>query len=63
MNIATFVLIIFAHVGPMGDGNSNALTVAEFTTAERCAKAGQAAKTLAQGMGSTKSIEFVCVAK
>lgn len=61
MNIATFVLIIFAHVGPMGDGNSNALTVAEFTTVERCTKAGQAAKTLAQS--STKSIEFVCVAK
>ena len=26
MNTTVFVLILFAHVGPMGDGNSNALT-------------------------------------
>lgn len=61
MNTAAFVLILFAHVGPMGNGNSNALTVAEFTTAERCAAAGQAAKRLAQG--SVKSIEWVCMPK
>jgi hypothetical protein len=35
--------------------------VAEFTTAERCANAGKAAKQLAQA--SVKSIEWVCVAK
>ena len=29
-----FVLILFAHVGPMGDGNSNALATAEFTSGE-----------------------------
>jgi hypothetical protein len=45
----------------MGQGNSNALTVAEFTTAERCAAAGQAARKLANT--SVKSIEWVCVAK
>jgi hypothetical protein len=61
MNTAIFVLILFAHVGPMGQGNSNALTVAEFTTAERCAAAGQAAKKLAQV--SVKSIEWVCMPK
>jgi hypothetical protein len=61
MNTATFVLILFAHVGPMGQGNSNALTVAEFTTAERCAAAGQAAKKLSQA--SVKSIEWVCMPK
>lgn len=61
MNTAAFVLILFAHVGAMGSGNSNALTVAEFTTAERCNAAGQAAKRLAQG--SVKSIEWVCVQK
>lgn len=61
MNTAAFVLILFAHVGPMGQGNSNALTVAEFTTAERCAAAGAAAKRLAQG--SVKSIEWVCMPK
>ena len=61
MNTATFVLILFAHVGPMAQGNSNALTVAEFTTAERCAAAGQAAKKLSQA--SVKSIEWVCMPK
>lgn len=61
MNTAAFVLILFAHVGPMGNGNSNALTVAEFTTAERCAAAGQAAKRLASN--SVKQIEWVCMPK
>jgi hypothetical protein len=61
MNIPIFVLILFAHVGALGNGNSNALTVAEFTSKERCEVAGQAAKKLAGG--SVKSIEWVCVAK
>jgi hypothetical protein len=54
-----FVLILFAHVGAL-NGNSNALTVAEFTSKERCEVAGQAAKKLAD---LRKSIEWVCVAK
>ena len=61
MNTAAFVLILFAHVGVMGQGNSNALTVAEFTTKERCEAAGAAAKRLANG--SVKSIEWVCMPK
>jgi hypothetical protein len=61
MNTAAFVLILFAHVGPLGNGNSNALTVAEFTTEARCQAAGAAAKRLAGG--SVKSIEWACVAK
>jgi hypothetical protein len=61
MNTAAFVLIIFAHVGVMGNTNSNALTVAEFTTEQRCQAAGVAAKKMAQG--TVKSIEWVCVAK
>lgn len=61
MNTAAFVLILFAHVGPMGDGNSNSLAVAEFTTAERCAAAGKAAQKLA--VGTVKSIDWVCVPK
>lgn len=61
MNTAGFVLILFAHVGPMGNGNSNALTTQEFTTAERCQAAGQAAKRLAGS--STKIIEWACVLK
>jgi hypothetical protein len=56
-----FVLILFAHVGARSPSNSNALTVAEFTSKERCEAAGVAAKKLAAG--SIKSIEWVCVAK
>ena len=61
MTVTTFVLILFAHVGPMGQGNSNALTVAEFTTEARCQAAGKAAEKLASN--SVKSINWVCVPK
>lgn len=61
MNTITFVLIIFAHVGVMGKGDSNALTVAEFTTQAKCQAAGIAAKKMAQG--TVTNIEFVCVEK
>lgn len=56
-----FVLILFAHVGPLGDGNSNAITTQEFTSQERCQAAGQAAKQLVRG--TVKQIEFACVQK
>ena len=59
MNAVNWVLILFAHVGPMGDGNSNALTTAYFTTRPACEAAGRAAKNLASA--STKVIEYVCV--
>ena len=55
MNTAVFVLILFAHVGPMGDGNSNALTVAEFTTQDRCMAAGKATAEMA--LGTVKNIK------
>ena len=61
MNTAVFVLILFAHVGPMGDGNSNALTVTEFTTQDRCMAAGKAAGEMA--LGTVKNINWVCVPK
>ena len=61
MNTAVFVLILFAHVGTMGDGNSNALTVAEFTTQDRCMAAGKAAAGMA--MGTVKNVNWVCVPK
>lgn len=57
----TWVLILFVHVGAMGNGNSNAITTAEFTTQAKCQAAGNAAKTLAQG--TVKSIEFACKEK
>lgn len=56
-----YVLILFAHVGALGDGNSNALTTAEFTSIETCQDAGKAAMTLASG--SVKKINFVCTKK
>ena len=56
-----WILILFAHVGMLGDGNSNALTTAEFSTQSTCNAAGTRAKTLAQG--SVKEISFVCVQK
>ena len=61
MNTTVFVLILFAHVGPMGDGNSNALTVAEFTTQDRCMAAGKAAAGMT--MGTVKNINWVCAPK
>lgn len=56
-----YVLIIFAHVGALGDGNSNALTTAEFNSAASCMAAGAQAKKLA--VGTVKVIDFVCVQK
>lgn len=56
-----WILILFAHVGPMGDGNSNALTTQEFTTQAKCLNAGNEAKKLA--LGTVKSISFACVEK
>lgn len=58
MNTTTWILILFAHVGAMGNGNSNALATAEFTTRERCEAAGAAARRLAQN--TVKQIEWIC---
>jgi len=56
----TWVLILFAHVGPMGSGNSNALTsVPGFVSQQQCQEAGKAASGLATG--TTKEILFTCV--
>lgn len=60
MNII-YILILFAHVGALGDGNSNAMTTQEFNSQETCIAAGNAAKMLVQG--SVKKMEFACVKK
>jgi len=58
--MVTWILIVFAHVGPMGDGNSNALTnVPGFATQDECTAAGTEAKKLTRG--TVKSLDFVCV--
>lgn len=56
-----YVLILFAHVGAMGDGNSNALTTTEFSSEKSCIAAGQAARNMAAG--TVKKITFVCTPK
>jgi len=61
MNAVIWTLILFAHVGPMGDGNSNALATAEFNSEANCRAAGEAAKGMSSG--STKKILYVCARK
>lgn len=56
-----YVLILFAHVGIMADGNSNAITTHEFSGKTTCMAAGNAAKALVKG--TVKEISFVCVEK
>lgn len=55
----TWILILFVHVGAMGDGNSDAITTAEFRSEQACKNAGKLAKGMATG--TVKSIEWVCV--
>ena len=58
--MVTFILLVFAHVGPVGDGNSNALTaVSGFVTEAECRAAGDAYAKLANG--TTKQIRYTCV--
>lgn len=56
-----YVLILFAHVGAMGSGNSNALTTVEFSSEKSCIAAGQSARKMAAG--TVKEITFVCTPK
>ena len=57
----TFVLFVFAHVGPLSDGNSNALASHEFNSKQTCEAAAQAVKAMANG--TVKTINTVCVQK
>lgn len=54
----TWILILFAHVGIMGSGNSNALATATFKTQAACVSAGEDAKRMAGG--TVKNIAYVC---
>ncbi len=56
-----FVLILFAHVGPQGHTNANAIATQEFTSAQKCQIAGEKSAKLVSG--SIKRIDFVCVEK
>lgn len=57
----TWILILFAYVGPFGKGNSNALTSIAFNTKDACEVAGKESVKLAKD--TVKEIRFVCVAK
>ena len=56
-----YVLILVVHVGAMGSGNSNAVTTQEFTSFEKCQKAGKSTQHLL--VYTVKNVEFVCVEK
>lgn len=59
--MSTFILILMMHVGPIGKGNSNALTTAEFSSKEACIEAGESATRMA--LSTVKEIKYVCVKK
>lgn len=56
-----WILILFAHVGAFGSGNSNSLMVAEFTSEFNCKSA--LSKSVSMSEGSTKVIKGECVKK
>ena len=57
---AGWILILFAHVGPVCSGNSNALTsVPGFLTEAACKVAGKQSAELT--LGTCKEIRFICV--
>lgn len=58
--ITTWVLIVFFHVGAMGNGNSNTTAVVDgFIFEQECKVAGNQAVGLTNG--TVKEGNFVCV--
>lgn len=61
-NMITWVLIVFAHAGPMSDHDSMALThVDGFLSEQSCVVAGEQAKKMASM--TTKVVKYTCVKK
>lgn len=56
-----YVLILMVHVGLMGDGNSNALTTAIFSSKKNCEQAGEEAAKMS--INTTLRIKFICAKK
>lgn len=52
-------LVLFFHVGPMGDGNSNAVTYIPYETEAGCEQAGRLAGRLVSG--TVKSLNYICL--
>lgn len=56
----TWILIVLAHVGPMGQmGNTSLSSVPGFGSQQECQQAGAAAESLAKG--TFLEVRFVCV--
>lgn len=56
-----WILILFAHVGMMGTGNSNSIAMAEFSSEVTCKQALVKAESMSSG--STKVIKGECSKK
>lgn len=56
-----YVLLVFAHVGMLGEGNSNSVTTQEFSNLANCEQAKKAFESMSSG--STKVIKATCVKK
>lgn len=55
-----WMLIVFAHAGPLSDTDSMALTsISGFSSERACVVAGKQAATLSQA--TTKVIRYTCV--
>ena len=60
--IKTFILVLFFHVGPWGETDSNATTtIPNFLNEQECLEAGKKAASLVSG--TKKEVEFICVAQ
>jgi hypothetical protein len=58
--MVTYILILFFHVGTLGDTDSNTTTtVPGFTNKQECEQAGSDAKRLVNG--TVKELNYVCV--
>lgn len=56
----TYILVLFFHVGPMADNNSNAaISIPGFTSEQECKAGGEKSKSLIYG--TVKEVNFVCL--
>lgn len=57
--INTAILVLFFHVGPMGNGNSNAVTSIPMKDMVTCQR--EAPKVRKTVTGTVKELEWVCL--
>lgn len=56
-----YILLVFAHVGAYGSGNSNSVITQEFNKQETCLEAKKVFESMSAG--TTKIIKAECVKK